>query len=119
MIEKLHKLRSMSQCEITHRLREQVRRKTDKVRFHAHRTLDDDPELDALIQRHDDSLKNYFQHSPARRFYASIQQRERITDFTLQHYPDWIDRTLNTAEALCDHRVDLFTYRDIDLGPSI
>src|SRR5262245_7226221 len=102
MIEKIHKLRSMSHCEITHRLREQVRRETDKLRFHAHRTPDDDPELDEMIRRHDDSLKNYFQHRPARRFYASTQERERITNFTLQHYPDWIDRTLKMAEALCD-----------------
>ena len=119
MMEKLRKLRSMSHCEITHRLREQVRRESDKLRFHAHRTLDDDSELDDLIQGHDDSLKNYFQRSPARRFYVSIQQREPITNFTLQHHPDWIDRTLKTAEALCDHRVDLFAYRDIYLGPSI
>src|SRR6185369_11031176 len=119
MIEKFQKLRAMSQAEIAHRLREQVRRETDKLRFNAHLGPDSDPELDELIRRHNNSLKSYFHHGPARRFYASIQQRERITNFVLQHFPEWIDRALQKADAICDHRVDLLAYEDLYLGQNI
>ena len=65
----LTRLRQMSRSEIMHRLREQFRRKADKLRFSSQFRLDEDTELDELIQRHGSSLKTYFLHGPGRRFY--------------------------------------------------
>src|SRR6185436_8338272 len=116
---KLTRLRQMSNAELAHRVRERFRRNADRMRFRANLGLDDDPELDGLIQRHGSSLKSYFQHGPARRFYASTQSREGVANLTLQRYPEWLDRAIQEAGALCEHRVNLLAYRDVSLGAHI
>src|SRR5438132_616914 len=119
MIEKLKKLRAMSRGEIAHRFREQCRREVDRFQLRASCQIDDDPEFDELIARHGSSLKSYFVHGPARRFYPSTHDRESMGDFIGEHYPEWLDRTIQAAALLCDHYVNLFAYRDISLGPNI
>jgi hypothetical protein len=115
----LTRLRQMSRSEIAHRLREQFRRKTDKLRFNAQFRLDQDTELDELIQRHGCSLKTYFLHGPGRRFYASTQDREGTADLFNQQYPEWCGRAIEQAVLLCEHRINLFAHRDISLGVDI
>jgi len=115
MIEKLAKLRHMSASELAHRAREQMRIATDRMR-----TPDDaDPELDDLIKRHGSSLKSYFAYGPARRFYASVQERNGVVSFLNELHPEWHDRAVQEAKALCEHRVNLLAYRDVELGKSI
>ncbi len=119
MIEILKKLRAMSLAEIAHRVRERGRREADRFQMRAGFRIDDDPELDALIERHSSSLKSYFVHGPARRFYTSTHDRESVAEFIGDQYPEWFDRTIQEAALLCGHYVNLFAYRDISLGPDI
>ena len=115
----LKRLRQMSRDEIAHRMHEQVRRKVDFVRFHTGFGLKEDPELEALIARHGSSLKNYFIHGPARRFYASTQDRDRTSRFVRARYPEWLDRAVHEAGGLCEHRVRLLGFNGLSLGGSI
>src|SRR5439155_316401 len=119
MIEQVKKIAGMSATEIAHRLREQFRRRVDRRRYRPQIPFDDDPELDELIHRHGCSLKSYFLHGPAHRFYTSTQDREGITNFVGQHYPEWLYLTAERARILCEHRVNLFAYPDVPLGPNI
>ena len=119
MIEQVKKIAGMSATEIAHRLREHFRRRVDKRRYRPQIPFDDDPELDELIHRHGCSLKSYFLHGPAHRFYTSTQDREGITNFVGQHYPEWLYLTAERARILCEHRVNLFAYPDVPLGPNI
>src|SRR5205823_2701091 len=105
--------------EIAHRFREQCRREVDRFQLRAGFRIDNDPEFDGLIARHASSLKSYFVHGPARRFYPSTHDRESMADFIGEYYPEWLDRTIQEAGLLCDHYVNLFAYRDISLGPNI
>src|SRR5262245_43897637 len=116
---KLNRLRQMSVSEIAHRLREQFRRETDKLRYCAGSRLDKDDELDQLIQCHGSSIKTYFLQGPARRFYASVQDREATADFVRRRYPQWLDRAIQEATRLCEHRVKLLAYGDVFLGRNI
>src|SRR5256885_5332379 len=109
----LGRLRQMSKDELQHRLREQIRRKADQMRFRAGIDLKEDRELDALIERHGSSLKSYLQHGPARRFYASSQDREGTSHFVSSRYPEWLERTIHQAGILCEHRVTLLGHTDI------
>src|SRR5216117_2588045 len=93
----LRKLRQMSSNETAHRLREQLRRKADYVRFRTGLGGSQDRELDALIRRHGSSLKSYFSHGPARRFYESTQDREGTSHFVSSRYPAWLERTIHQA----------------------
>lgn len=118
-MEHVRKIAGMSAAEIAHRLREQFRRRVDKLRYASQTAPDADFELDELIRRHGSSLKSYFLHGPAHRFYASVQEREGITEFVAQRYPEWLHVTVEHARILCEHRVNLFAYADVPLGPSI
>jgi hypothetical protein len=119
MIEKLKKLSSMSQAEIMHRFREQIRRESDRLRLRAGIGINDDPELDALTERHGASLKTYLLHGPARRFYAATQNREHTVEFITERYPQWLERAIHEADLLCQHRIDLLGYEDVSLGRDI
>jgi hypothetical protein len=119
MMQKLKKLSGMSSAEMAHRAREQFRRTADKLRYRAQFRLDDDRQLDELIRQHDSSLKTYFLRGPARRFYSSTQNREAVISFVMQQFPQWLDRALQRAEILCEHRVKLLAYADVPLGDNI
>ena len=92
----LRLLTQMTTAEIAHRLRERLRRETDRIRVQTGNNLGEDRELDALIQCHG-SLKNYFTQMPARRFYSSTHDRDATTHFITTHYPAWFDRAVQQA----------------------
>jgi hypothetical protein len=118
-MEKLKRISAMSAKEIGHRLREAFRRRTDAWRVRFGVSMDQDPELDELIRRHGSSLKGYFTHGPARRFYASTQDQDGAFEFVLQRFPEWLDCAVQQARDLAEHRVSLFAHRDIFLGDTI
>jgi hypothetical protein len=115
-LKKLTKMRQMTADELKHRLRERVRREADRLRFHLN--VSHDREFAALIERHG-SLKSYLVHGPAKRFYASAQDREGMCAFIEQHFPEWLDGTIEQAGRLCEHRVDVFGHTNIALGGDI
>ena len=118
MIQKLKRLSRMSTPEIAHRIRERFRRQADRLRFHTKLQLDDDPQLEELIRRNGSSMKTYMQRS-ARRFYVSIHDRKNtVESYKLQH-PEWFQRAIQGADVLCEHRVNLLAYREIDLDAYI
>src|SRR5438477_190915 len=116
---KLSRLRQMSSSEMAHRLREQIRREADRMRFRSQFQINEDHELDDLIARHDSSLKTYITQGPARRFYASTEDREATFTFIKRHHTLWLDRAIEEADRICEHRVSLLAYEDISLGPVI
>jgi hypothetical protein len=113
------RLQHMTPQEIAHRLRERMRRETDRLRFRAGSERNTDDELAMLIDRHGSSLKSYFQSEPAVRFYASTHDRPAAADFIRTNFPDWLERTIQQAGVLCEHRIDILTFKDISLEGDI
>src|SRR5262245_5859695 len=116
---KLQRLQKMSVEEIAHRLRERLRRESDRRRFQTGVDLDEDRELDALIERHGSSLKSYFCNGPARRFYPSTFDQSAALQFVDANFPQWFDRAVQQAGVLCEHRVNLLGFTDVQLGGNI
>jgi hypothetical protein len=108
----------MSPNELAHRLREQLRRATDRARFHAGRIDESDAELDGLITKYG-SVRTYLQDGPAKRFYASTSDREGIVGLIEQQFPDWWENTIRDADAICGHRINLLAHTGIDLDARI
>jgi hypothetical protein len=99
----------MSPREIAHRIREQLRREADRRQFRRPAEADD---LEFIH-------KAYFRSGPVRRFYSSLDDREACIDFLLGRCPHWMTRTLDEANALVEHRIDLLAFQDLYLGPAI
>jgi Heparinase II/III-like protein/Heparinase II/III N-terminus len=108
----------MSRAEIVHRLREQVRRAADSARYSAGRVDDSDSELDVLIAKHE-SLNRYLQEGPARRFYASVSDRESIAGLVERQFPEWWENSIRFADAACGHKVNLLGNAELALGDRI
>jgi hypothetical protein len=118
MLEKLNRLREMSNAEVMHRLRERWRQRTDRARWYCG-TSERDAELDNLIRSHDSSIKTYLRQGPARRFYSSTQDREKTAQFVVEHFPEWLDRTIREGMRLSEHRLNLLGYENVTLGQNI
>ena len=119
---KFSRLTRMSSPEIAHRLREQYRRQSDRFRFRGGVGHDEDPELDALANLDGHargSLKTYFQDGPTHRFYSSIENRDATVSFIDHWHPEWLDKIIEESAAICAHRVNFLSYRNIPLGASI
>src|SRR5215831_11105132 len=110
MREKLSRLREMSYTEVAHRLREECRKEVDRIRF---KTGMHDRDIEGS------SLKTCLQNGPARRFYASTQERQRISQLVSERFPEWMDRSIQDAENLLDHRLNILGYSDVPLGDEI
>ena len=95
------------------------RRNADRLRFRSPHQLDDDPELDELISRHGSSVKTYFMHGPAGRFYESTHDRDGMIRCFSSQFPEWLDRAMQQAAAMREHRVDLLAFPDVRLGDNI
>jgi hypothetical protein len=107
---KLSRLRAMPTGEIRHRLRERVRLEAERVRVGlrvvpAPREIEED--CLPLLRR-----------TFATRFYVA-QDRDSLRSLVQQQFPDWQDRAVREADALCRHRVELLGYGEVDLGPGI
>ena len=110
MREKLKRLREMSYTEVAHRLREQCRKEIDRIRF---KSGVREPDIEF------GSLKSRLQETVARRFYPSIQQRQRIVQLVNDRFPEWLDRSIQEAECLREHRVNILGYTAVPLGHEI
>jgi hypothetical protein len=67
-----------------------------------------------LVGDHDRSLPEFCGH-----FFFEPADVPTILCFLRQRLPDAVDRIINQAEQICDHRFDLLGYRDVDYGPHI
>jgi hypothetical protein len=112
------KLCRMSGNELAHRLWEQGRRKVDYLRYRAGVQLREDRQLDGLVEKYG-SIKSYLQRAASRRFYVSTQARERTRLFITEHVPEWLERSVRDAAVLCEHRVDVLAFTDVNLGKNI
>jgi hypothetical protein len=119
MLKKLKRLQGMTLDELLHRVREQWRRETDRMRFRAGFGSEDDPEFETLWGTQGFSFKDYLRSGPAQRFYSSTQNREAICAFFTCRFPAWFDRAIEEAGHLSHHRVDLLGHINIHLARDI
>jgi hypothetical protein len=118
---KFQRLRSMDSDELWHRVRQRWQIEMDRVRFHSPLARREDPALRSLLENHSLSMKSLLQAGPAQRFYAAAaaRQRERMAGFVTHHFPEWLKRTIQEAERLCAHQIDLLGLRGVKLDPKI
>jgi hypothetical protein len=106
---KLSRLRDMPTGEIGYRLRERLRLEAERIRGGLR-----------LIPRANE-IENYLpflQRAFAARFYSSAG-RESLRSFVQDKFPDWQDRAIREADRLCEHRLELLGYGEVDLGRMI
>ena len=108
---KLSRLRSMPTNEIGYRLRERARVETDRIR-HAMRVESPPPQI------HGDCLP-FLQQAFTECFYVSTAARESVRSLVQTEFPHWVDRAVREADQLCNHRLELLGYGQVDLGPKI
>ena len=128
-MEKLRKLRAMSRREISYRLREKLQTETERVRYY----LSSEPEEvssgfdpnDILPsrsghQKAEFSVKRYLEEGPALRFYFQpSSNRDRLPKLLSHIFPGWMETTIEQAERLCQHRVEILGYGELELGKEI
>ena len=125
-VEKLKRLRRMTAGEITYRMRDKLRSEADRVRFRLNSVGEAEENLSRFFSSFSpadvrDSFKQYLQEGPAQRFYlpGMPEERERLKIFVAGYFPDWRKRAVEEAERLCQHRVELLGYGEIELGREI
>ncbi len=116
---RLGRLLEMPKDEIVYRLRERARIETDRGRFYLRIGGPEDREFKELV-RQQTSIKSYFMHGPAGRFYSGVHRgsKGRITDL-LNGTPGWVDRAIAEGVKLLNHRVDILGYSGVNLGTDI
>ena len=128
-MEKLRKLRAMSRREISYRLREKLQAETDRVRYYL---SSESKEVSSGFDRNDIhpsrsgdrqaefSVKRYLEEGPARRFYFEpSSSRDGMAKLLPQIFPGWMETTIEQAERLCQHRVEILGYGELELGSEI
>ncbi len=118
MLEKLLRLREMSSAEVVHRLRSLGRKEADRLRWRIG-AASHDTELEKLISTHDSSLKTYFRQLPLRRFYPSVHDRDKTTQFVMHHFPEWLERSIEEGIRLSEHHFNILGHEDVTLDGDI
>src|SRR5262249_30678128 len=69
----------------------------------------------------DYSFKRYLQEGPARRFYLPglEEERDRLRNFVAGRFPQWKNIAIEEADRLCQHRIDLLGFGEMQLGRNI
>jgi hypothetical protein len=119
-VSKIQRLRSMSNHEISYRAREACRKQVDRLQFWL-RLGRQDHEFDNMLATYTGSLKGYLESVASRRFYPSLFSENRKDTIRLleQATPGSTARTLEEAEWLCAHRMNLLAYSSAGLGEDI
>src|SRR5438105_2027045 len=118
MLERLHRLRKMSNAEVAHRLRERWRKETDRLRFY-YRRKEDDAGFDRLTEPHHASLKEYLCKQGSSRFYPPVQDGEGTLRFIAEQFPEWFDHAVHEAGRLSEHRLNILGHSDVALDGDI
>ncbi len=105
---KLSRLRKMPTGEIGYRLRERVRLEAERLRGG----------LLVAAKETEESCLPFFQQAFATRFYLP-QDSESLRSFVWKEFPDWREQAVREAGTLCDHRLELLGYGEVDLGAEI
>jgi hypothetical protein len=103
---KLKRLIAMSPREVAYRVRQRGSSQIERFGWSAN------PKAPEGI-----SFKSYLAGAPANRFYRGHQ--EPLRTFVRTHFPEWITRAVQEAEALCHHEVELLNLGPIELGREI
>jgi hypothetical protein len=111
MLHKFRKVKAMHADELRHRLRERWRIETDRLRYYAGRRGAPDCEFS--------SFKDYLNAAPAQRFYPSTRSHDAVCKLISLEFEPWLERAMEDAERILQHRVDVLAYTDISLGPAI
>jgi hypothetical protein len=108
---KLSRLRSMPRDEISYRVRERVRLETERFRSAL--------QVASSARRIEGDCLPRLQRAFAGRFYPSAADRDSLRSYVRNEFPDWLDRAVDEADRLCEHRLELLGYGEVDLGPEI
>jgi hypothetical protein len=104
---KLSRLRDMPTREIGYRIRERIRLESERVLG------------GPSVGTFEENCLGRLRESFSRRFYLSLEDRQPLRSFVQRMFPQWTARAICQAEALCDHRVELLGYGELQLGATI
>jgi len=76
-------------------------------------------ELDCLLEPHGGSLKRYLLERASSRFYPSIHDADETVRLVIEEFPEWIDRTIDEAGRLSEHRLNILGHNDVELDGDI
>jgi hypothetical protein len=120
-MDRLRRLRLMNGDEITHRVRAGLRTELDRIRSHMRIGETQESHMLRILLGQRSQFKGYLQASPARRFYlpANDDARRRLRELVERNVPKWKARAVAEADRLCEHRVELLGFGEVQLGEQI
>src|SRR5580693_2253327 len=104
---KFRRLREMSPVELMHRVSEKGYAALERFGF----GIDETEAVAGL------TFKSYLAGPAFKRFYCGARQNMR--ELIAEESPQWIDRAVDEAEALCRHEIEILGYGKIRLGAII
>src|SRR5580700_3545105 len=104
---KLRRLSEMSPVELAHRFGEKGHAALERLGFGIQKS-------DVLAGM---TFKNYLAGPAFKRFYSG--PRQNLRELMAEKSPQWIERAVNDADALCLHEVELLGYGKVRLGAII
>ena len=128
MANQLKRLTEMSPAEVAFRVRDKLRSEAERLQFCSRRSENAERRLwsffdNSSIRRTLSGLsfKRYLHEYPAERFYlpAAPEDRKRLQQVVIHHFPKWKQSAVEEAEQLCQHYVKLLGYGRIDIGRNI
>ena len=109
---KLNKLVTMDAREIAYRVQEKFRSEAERLRHYAG--------VDVALPEVLDNFKSYLvQNADNFYFQATGSERERRLDVIRRTFPQWIDQAVEDAERICQHKVQLLGFGEVQLGQVI
>ena len=131
---RLKQLRRMTVGEMAYRFCDKLRSETDRIQYYRRKLEKPEEELWSffngsisagvrarLSNRNGFSFKEYLRGGPAQRFYLPSEpaERARLREFIEDCVPLWKHQAVEEAERICQHRVELLGYGEIDIGREI
>jgi hypothetical protein len=107
--------------EVGYRIREKLRKETDRARlWFSIDGADIDRDFAALLERQESS-RSWLMKAPSRRFYSSVNpsNRQKLVGLILRHRPEWIDRAAAEGDRLVEHEMNLLGHGGIKVDHEI
>jgi len=121
---KLARLRAMTAREIGYRLRERIMIEAERAVGRLRSAWN--PAAKYVLSNSlsrlpcpGSSCASYLQEVFATRFYLPSADRETVCRFVRAKFPEWMEKAMTEADAICRHNVDLLGYGRVELGTKI
>src|SRR6185369_8065999 len=111
-MSKLSRLATMDAREIVYRVHEKFRSEAERLRHYTGVGV-------ASAYEVPDDFKSYLVQKAEPHFYFRAAGSEQRLDFIRHTFPKWIEQAVEEADRICQHKVQLLGFGEVELGEVI